>query len=320
MRPLRHWLKTRVPRRAWASGRLRLKVTQNCVTALEPWKAVNWYQTGVNLGVISKLKVVSTDASNSGWGALYEGRPTFGLWSSQEKSLHINCLEMKAVENALRFFLPLLKGHRPCPHGQHVSGFLHKSPGRSEITKPSCTGKTPPCMGSTQPTLAESDACASTSECGSRQAVQGQRSPRGMVPPSSDSSAVVGHLWHSGSRPLCVSRQRSVSNMLHKEQGCAGPSLAQPPSLCFPSDHAVTTGNQVYQGERFLCASSSSVLAEPSLFPELMQLQSLAPWPVPLRRDLLSQAGGTIWHPRPELWALHVWAINGYPSVSPTEC
>ncbi|KAG1925996.1 apolipoprotein L3-like, partial [Pimephales promelas] len=106
-----HWLKTRVPRRARASGRLCLKVTQNCITALEPCEAVDRYQTGVNLGVISKLKVVSTDASNSGWGALYKGRPTFGLWSSQEKSLHINCLEMKAVENALRFFLPFLKGH-----------------------------------------------------------------------------------------------------------------------------------------------------------------------------------------------------------------
>ncbi len=31
-----------------------------------------------------------------------------------------------------------------------------------------------------------------------------------------------------------------------------------------------------------------------------------APRPIPLRWDLLSQVNGTIWHPRPELWALHV--------------
>ncbi len=37
---------------------------------------------------------------------------------------------------------------------------------------------------------------------------------------------------------------------------------------------------------------------------ELTQLLTAAPWPVPLRWDLLSQANGTIWHPRPELWAL----------------
>ncbi len=30
---------------------------------------------------------------------------------------------------------------------------------------------------------------------------------------------------------------------------------------------------------------------------ELTQLLTTAPWPVPLRRDLLSQANGTIWHP-----------------------
>ncbi len=41
---------------------------------------------------------------------------------------------------------------------------------------------------------------------------------------------------------------------------------------------------------------------------ELTQLLTAAPWPVPLRRDLLSQANGTIWHPRPELWALHLAA------------
>ena len=35
--------------------------------------------------------------------------------------------------------------------------------------------------------------------------------------------------------------------------------------------------------------------------PVLMQLTSTVPWPIPVRRDLLSQARGSIWHPRPEL-------------------
>ncbi len=34
---------------------------------------------------------------------------------------------------------------------------------------------------------------------------------------------------------------------------------------------------------------------------ELFQLLKAAPCPIPLRWDLLSQANGTIWHPRPEL-------------------
>ncbi len=49
---------------------------------------------------------------------------------------------------------------------------------------------------------------------------------------------------------------------------------------------------------------------------ELFQLLTADPWPIPLRQDLLSQANGTIWHPRPELWALHVWPLDGSLSAS----
>ncbi len=46
-------------------------------------------------------------------------------------------------------------------------------------------------------------------------------------------------------------------------------------------------------------------------FPELMFLATAPPWQIPLRRDLLSQRGGTLWHPRPDLWNLHVWSLDG---------
>ncbi len=39
-----------------------------------------------------------------------------------------------------------------------------------------------------------------------------------------------------------------------------------------------------------------------------------------LERDLLSQANGTIWHPRPELWALYIWPLNGSLLASQSEC
>ena len=45
-----------------------------------------------------------TDASNEGWGAQLEQNSTQGLWSPQEKELHINVLELKAVFLALRHF------------------------------------------------------------------------------------------------------------------------------------------------------------------------------------------------------------------------
>ncbi len=58
-----------------------------------------------------RRKVVMTDASNKGWEALCEGKPTFGLWSKEESGLHINCLEMLAVCHTCQFFLPDIWGY-----------------------------------------------------------------------------------------------------------------------------------------------------------------------------------------------------------------
>ncbi len=46
-------------------------------------------------------------------------------------------------------------------------------------------------------------------------------------------------------------------------------------------------------------------------FPELMLLVTAPPWQIPLRKDLLTQRRGTLWYPRPDLWKLHVWSLDG---------
>ncbi len=46
-------------------------------------------------------------------------------------------------------------------------------------------------------------------------------------------------------------------------------------------------------------------------FSELTPLLYRSPWEIPIRRDLLSQLQGRIWHPQPELWKLWVWPIQG---------
>ncbi|XDV41931.1 hypothetical protein PO909_010705 [Leuciscus waleckii] len=79
MRPFQLWLKRRVPARVWMSGLLRLTVNQTCAAALKPWMRTGWYQTGVNLGAASQIKVVSTDASNTGWGAPLQRETLHGL-------------------------------------------------------------------------------------------------------------------------------------------------------------------------------------------------------------------------------------------------
>ncbi len=46
-------------------------------------------------------------------------------------------------------------------------------------------------------------------------------------------------------------------------------------------------------------------------FAELISLVTAPPWCIPLRKDLLSQGLCTTWHPRSDLWNLHVWLVDG---------
>ena len=41
--------------------------------------------------------ILTTDASNIGWGAVLRDQQTGGHWSPQEQEFHINYLELKAV-------------------------------------------------------------------------------------------------------------------------------------------------------------------------------------------------------------------------------
>ncbi len=111
MRPIQFWLKQRVPSAAWRHGRHRVTVTRACVSGLACWRDSFWLKRGVILDTTDRRKVVTTDASDKGWGALCEGKPTFGLWSEEESGLHINCLEMLALCQAIQFFLPDIQGH-----------------------------------------------------------------------------------------------------------------------------------------------------------------------------------------------------------------
>ncbi len=81
-----------------------------CIS-LGPMEGPFLAKRGVILDTAHRRKVVMTDTSNKGWGALCKGKPTFGLWSEEESGLHISWLEMLAVCQACHFFLPDIPGH-----------------------------------------------------------------------------------------------------------------------------------------------------------------------------------------------------------------
>ncbi len=111
------------------------------------------------LDTAHRRKVVTTDASNKGWGALCEGKPTFGLWSEEESGLHINCLEMLAVCHACQFFLPDIRGHHVLVRSdsRSVVSYINHKP---HLEAPLQAGELPSCVGSDQSALAEGNTCA----------------------------------------------------------------------------------------------------------------------------------------------------------------
>ncbi len=63
------------------------------------------------MGAIHRRHMITTDASMTGWGVVFEGRPASGEWKEEFLFWHINCLELRAVFLALKYFLPVLGEH-----------------------------------------------------------------------------------------------------------------------------------------------------------------------------------------------------------------
>ncbi len=86
-------------------------VTCACTEALGHWRSADFYAQGTPLGTVMLQKVVTTDASLTGWGATQEGITVNGLWPRRLCSAHINYLELMTIWKALNYFLPRLQGH-----------------------------------------------------------------------------------------------------------------------------------------------------------------------------------------------------------------
>ncbi|XDV26198.1 hypothetical protein PO909_029965, partial [Leuciscus waleckii] len=78
------------------------------------------------------------------------------------------------------------------------------------------------------------------------------------------SNCYGGHLAERN-RPICVSRERSLSGIFPRKQGCAGPRLAPLPALCVSPCHAPTPGVRANQEKRMPSATCRPIMDEPSL-------------------------------------------------------
>ncbi len=110
MRPFLLWMKE-LRLHPTVPATLLIRVLRSCSRPLLQWRDPVFLQSGVRMGAIHRRHMITTDASMTGWGALFEGRPASGEWTGEFLSWHINCLELRAVFLALMYFLPVLGGH-----------------------------------------------------------------------------------------------------------------------------------------------------------------------------------------------------------------
>ena len=75
------------------------------------WMVRDHLLVGVRFGTPAPDLHLYSDASSSGWGAHLFDQNVSGVWSAQEKLLHINLLEMKALFLALQAFQEDVAGH-----------------------------------------------------------------------------------------------------------------------------------------------------------------------------------------------------------------
>ncbi len=318
MRPLQHWLNSRVPRWAWRRGTLRVGISQQCRRSLSPWTDLAFLRAGVPLEQVSRHTVVTTDASSMGWGATCNGQAASGLWTGPRLLWHINCLELWAVHLALWQFRPLLLG-------KHVLVRTDNTAAVSYINR----------LGGIRShrmsQLARHLLLWSHKQFKSLRAVH----IPGQLNRAAD--ALSRQLTFPGEWRLHTETIRLIWSRFGEAQVdlFASPESSQCQLYFSLTEGPLGTDALAHSWPRVLrkyAFPPVSLLAQTlcklredeeqvllvaphwptrTWFPELISLATAPPWRIPLRKDLLSQGLGTIWHPRPDLWNLHVWLLDG---------
>ncbi len=317
MRPFLWWMKELRLHPTVPATRL-VRVSRSCCRHLLMWRDPVFLRSGVRMGAIHRRHMITTDASMTGWGAVFEGRPASGEWEEEFLFWHINCLELKAVFLALKCFLPVLGEHHVIVRTDNMAVVSH-------INRQG---------GSRSRTL--------------------DRLARHLLLWSQDKFLSLRAVHVPGVLNLAadfLSRQKLKPGewMLNRQTVSqiwdlfgkaevdlfASQESSQCPlwfSLSFPTTLGIDAFAHPWPNVNLyafppiklipavLCRVKVSgarlLLIAPfwpsqTWFSELTPLLYRPPWEIPIRRDLLSQLQGKIWHPQPELWKLWVWPIQG---------
>lgn len=98
---------------AWHKGNFEaeVKISESARKDLAWWES-NIKSAFRRIWISVPGLVLTTDASGSGWGAVFGENKTNGRWDQEEREEHINILELKAVLFGLKSFCRDYRGSR----------------------------------------------------------------------------------------------------------------------------------------------------------------------------------------------------------------
>ena len=208
------------------------------------WMVRDHLLVGVRFGTPAPDLHLYSDASSSGWGAHLLDQNVSGVWSAQEKLLHINLLEMKAMFLALQAFQEVVSGH-------HVTAMCDNSTVVAYVNKQGGTVSRPLCL-LTSRLLRWTESFDVHLEArylpGESNVLADVLSRRGQVvgtewvSPPSGGESTSSYVGQSVDRPVRDLPQREAAPILlacpgstGRLRGCVSSSLGRPGSLRVPS-------------------------------------------------------------------------------------
>ncbi len=274
MRPFLWWMKELRLHPTVPATRL-VRVSRSCCRRLLMWRDPVFLRSGVRMGAIHRRHMITTDASMTGWGAVFEGRPASGEWKEEFLFWHINCLlELRAVFLALKYFLPVLGEHHVIVRTDNMAVVSHINRQGGSRSR-------------TLDRLARHLLLWSQDKFLSLRAVHvpgvlnlaADFLSRQKLKPGewmlnrggSDGIPDLGSVWQSGGGPLCFSRVIPVPALVLPEfpddsrHRCVRPPMAECQSVRVSANKADSGSTMQSEGERCPSPSHSPILALPDL-------------------------------------------------------
>ncbi|XP_049892045.1 uncharacterized protein si:ch211-79h18.2 [Epinephelus moara] len=202
-----------------------------------------------------------------------------------------------------------------CEVGQLLHSVPYQPSGGHKVSAESQGCTAAPVLGLSTSGITQGCICARGAQSGSR-SLQVWPSPREVEVAPAGGGKLVASFQQGPSGPICVQGDNPLSVVVFYETpsrpfgpGCTISRVAGRVAIRF----FPTTINSPCAGQDSPGAIQGSVggptVAKRHWFPTLLRLVHGQPWPLPLRADMLSQAGGQIWHPNPAVMQLWAWPL-----------